>query len=57
MPVVKLVRSSIGTKPAQRKTLVAMGLRRINQVKEMPDNGSTWGMIERVKHLVEVVEK
>jgi large subunit ribosomal protein L30 len=53
---VKLVRSYIGCNPKQKKTLEAMGLRRIGQTNELPDNGSTKGQIKRVSHLVEVVE-
>ncbi len=54
---VKLVRSKIGCNPNQRKNLQALGLRKINQVKELPNTPSVWGMINKVKHLVEVVEK
>jgi len=57
MPVVKLKKSPIGCKPVQRRTLAAMGLKKIRQEKQMPDNPTTWGMVARVKHLVEVVEK
>ncbi len=53
---ITLKRSLIGTLPKQRKTIEAMGLRKINQVVELPDNGATRGMIELVKHLVEVKE-
>lgn len=56
MMKVKLKRSYIGCTPNQRATLKAMGLRKIHQVKEMPDNSSTRGMIRTVEHLVEVVE-
>ncbi len=54
---VKLVRSKIGTTPNQRKNLQALGLRKIGQIKELPDNPTIWGKINKVKHLVEVVEK
>lgn len=53
---VMLKKSSIGCQPVQRKTLEAMGLRKIRQVKELPNNDCTKGMIRRVEHLVEVVE-
>lgn len=53
---VKLVRSTIGCSPKQRKTVAALGLRKIRQVKELPDNGAVRGMIRSVEHLVEVVE-
>jgi len=53
---VTLVRSSIGTKPKQRGTLRALGLRRINQTVEQPDRPEIRGMIARVPHLVRVEE-
>jgi large subunit ribosomal protein L30 len=51
-----LVRSKIGATPKQRKTLAAMGLRKIRQVKELPDNPAVQGMINAVDHMVEVVK-
>jgi large subunit ribosomal protein L30 len=51
---IKLVRSPHGRIESQRLTLEALGLRRVNQVVERPDHPSVLGMIERVKHLVEV---
>lgn len=53
---IKLKRSVIGTLPKQRKTVEALGLKKIGQVVEKPDNAQTRGMIEVVKHLVEVKE-
>lgn len=53
---VKLVRSRIACKPKQVKTLEAMGLRKINKEKTYEDTPAIRGMIERVKHLVEVTE-
>lgn len=55
--VVKQVRSSIGTKPAQRATLVALGLRKMNAVREHDDSKVIRGMIDKVQHLVEITEK
>jgi large subunit ribosomal protein L30 len=51
---IKLVKSPHGRIQSQRRTLEALGLRKINQVVERPDHPSIQGMIERVKHLVEV---
>lgn len=51
---ITLVRSPHGRTAPQRRTLDALGLRRINQTVERPDHPSVMGMIERVKHLVEV---
>ena len=51
---VKLVRSKIGCTPKQRKNLQALGLKKLHQVKEYPDEPTVQGRIEKVKHLVEV---
>ena len=53
---IKLVKSKFGRLSAQKKTLEALGLRKINQVVTKPDNAATRGMIYVVKHLVEVTE-
>lgn len=54
--VIKQVRSSIGTKPKQRKTLLALGLRKINAEREHENSDVIKGMIDKVSHLVEVKE-
>ena len=41
----------------QRETLVGLGLNRIGRVAELPDTASTRGMIDKVKHLVRVVDE
>lgn len=53
---VKLVKSTIGSKPMHRKTVQALGLRKIGQVVEKQDNPQMRGMINQVIHLVEVEE-
>lgn len=54
---VKLVRSAVcSVKKDQTATCRAMGLRRIGDVAELPDNPSVRGMIFKVKHLVAVEE-
>lgn len=55
--VVKQVKSIIGRPTAQRKIIVALGLGRIGKTKEMEDTPSVRGMIAKVSHLVEIVEK
>ena len=52
---VKIIKSRIGTTPAQKKVLDAMGLRRREMVKTLKDNAATRGMIASVSHLVEVI--
>ncbi len=53
---IKLVRSMIGRPKDHRKTLVALGFRRMNQVVTQPDNPQTRGMVDKVAHLVQVIE-
>ncbi|MCK9268141.1 MAG: 50S ribosomal protein L30 [Alkaliphilus sp.] len=53
---IKLIRSVIGAKPNQRKTVEALGLGKMGQVTEKEDTPQIRGMIETVKHLVEVEE-
>ncbi len=53
---VTLVKSPIGAVPKNKATVEALGLRKINQTKEYPDNAAVRGMIAKVKHLVKVEE-
>ena len=48
------VRSTIGAKQAQRRTLRALGLRRIRQTVSHPDRPEIRGMLAKVAHLIEV---
>ena len=50
------VKSSIGTKPKQRGTLRALGLRGIGQSNVIEDGPVLQGMLSRVPHLVDVSE-
>ena len=52
--VIKQTRSRIGTKPKQRATLTALGLRKIGAERMHDDTPVIRGMIEKVKHLVAV---
>ncbi len=49
---VKLIRSSIGAPKKQLECLIGLGLRRINQERELEDTPMVRGMIFKVKHLV-----
>ncbi len=53
---IKQIRSKIGCLPAQKKTLEALGLRRINCVVEHEKTPQIIGMIKIVHHLVVVEE-
>ena len=48
------VRSGIGTRPAHRGTLRALGLGRIGKSRVLPDRPEIRGMIGRVPHLITV---
>lgn len=54
---ITLKRSLIGRTQDQKATVEALGLRKINQTVEKEDNASIRGMVEKVKHLVEVNEQ
>ena len=54
---VTLVKSPIAAVPKQRATVEALGLHKLNQVKELPDNAAVRGMIWHVRHLVKVEEE
>jgi large subunit ribosomal protein L30 len=49
-------KSAIGYAANQRRTIRALGLRRLRQVVEHSDSPVVRGMIHRVRHLVEVEE-
>jgi large subunit ribosomal protein L30 len=53
---IKLVRSPIGYSIRQKRTVRALGLRKLNQVVEQPDTPAVRGMIFKVSHLVKVEE-
>ncbi len=53
---ITLIKSTIGQVPKNRATVEAMGLRKINQTVELPDNASTRGQIQKVRHMVKVEE-
>ena len=51
-----VVKSTIGASPKQRKTVEALGLKKVNKTVEMPDNAATRGQIQQIRHLVKVEE-
>ena len=58
MATIKITQtgSPIRRTSSQRQTLVGLGLNRINRTKTLPDTPEVRGMIEKVKHLVTVVD-
>lgn len=55
MLTVRQKGSPIGRKPAQRQTLIGLGLNKIGRTKELEDTDAVRGMVRKVAHLVEVV--
>ncbi len=53
---IKLIRSKIGRKPKHRRTVEALGLRRIGAVVEQEDNPVIRGMIRSISYMLEVEE-
>jgi len=51
------VRSAIGRKTYQKKTLRALGIKRLHQTVTQQDSPQIRGMVEKVKHLVRVEEE
>lgn len=53
---VKQVRSAINRPLRQKRTIQALGLKKLNQVVEHDDTEAIKGMIAKVAHMVEVVD-
>ncbi len=53
---VKQVKSAIKRPQNQKRTLAALGLRKLGQVVEHDDTPNILGMISKVKHLVSTEE-
>jgi large subunit ribosomal protein L30 len=49
-------KSAIGYKEDQKRTIEALGLKRLGHTVEQPDNRAVRGMLNKVRHLVEVSE-
>ena len=48
--------SAIGVEKDQKQTVTRLGLRRLGQTVEQPDNPAVRGMIHKVRHLLTVEE-
>lgn len=49
-------KSAIGYRENQKRTIEALGLKRLGHTVEQPDNRAVRGMITTVRHLVQVTE-
>lgn len=53
---IKLVKSPIGRPEAHRKTVEALGFKKIGQVVEKNDTPQIRGMIHQVDYMVEILD-
>lgn len=53
---VTLVKSPIGCVPKHRRTVEALGLKKVNKTVELPNNAAVRGMVNQVSYLVKVEE-
>lgn len=51
---VTLVKSPIGCVPKHRRTVEALGLKKVNKTVELPDNAAVRGMVNQVSYLAKV---
>ena len=54
---LKWVRSAICAPQRQKRVVKGLGFTRLNQIVERPDNPAIRGMVAKVPHLVEIVQK
>ncbi len=53
---IQLVKSPIGCKPNHRRTVKALGLRRMNSVVEKDASPAVVGMVRTISYLLDVKE-
>ncbi len=55
--VVRQIGSPIRRPAKQRQTLIGLGLNKMHRVRELEDTPAVRGMINKIPHLVEIVEE
>lgn len=53
---ITLIKSTIGANDKHKKMIETLGLRKLNQAKEFPNNNATRGIIAHVNYLIKVEE-
>jgi large subunit ribosomal protein L30 len=53
---IQQVRSAIKCQKVQKETMIALGLHKLNSVVEHEATPAILGMVEKVKHLVKVID-
>ena len=55
--VVKQIGSPIRRPEKQRQTLIGLGLNKMHRVRELEDTPAVRGMINKIPHMVEILEE
>jgi large subunit ribosomal protein L30 len=55
--VVKQIASPSRRPDVQRRTLIGLGLNKINRTRELEDTPSVRGMVNAIPHLVRIIEE
>ena len=55
--IVKQIGSPIRRPQKQRQTLIGLGLNKMHKTRELEDTDSVRGMVNKISHLVEIVEE
>ncbi|CUH62355.1 50S ribosomal protein L30 [Thalassovita gelatinovora] len=55
--VVKQIGSPIRRPAIQRQTLIGLGLNKMHKTRELEDTPSIRGMVNKIPHLVEIIEE
>jgi len=53
---IQYYRSTIAFPQTQKDIVYSLGLRKLNQIVERPDTPSMRGMVEKVPHLLRIIE-
>jgi len=53
---IKYIKSKIGSSARQKRTLQALGLRKLNSTREIEATPQIMGMVKKVSHLITVEE-
>jgi large subunit ribosomal protein L30 len=53
---IKQLKSESGSNESQKSTIIGLGLKGINSTAEVKVTKSVFGMIDKVKHLINIVE-
>lgn len=55
--IVKQIGSPIRRPEKQRATLIGLGLNKMNRTRKLEDTPAIRGMVEKIPHLVEIIEE